>query len=50
MYVLEDFIINLRSFVSSQTDERIDVKLPTTKQSINGHLRFYINGTEVTIL
>ncbi|XP_050543618.1 DALR anticodon-binding domain-containing protein 3-like [Daktulosphaira vitifoliae] len=46
MYVLEDFVTKLTSFVSIYTDKKIALKLPTTKQNINGHIRFYITGTQ----
>lgn len=41
MYVLNDFSEALRSFFRSNADLDIDVKLLTSKQSVNGDVRFY---------
>lgn len=41
MCVLNDFNKSLRSFVRTHAALDIDVKLPTIKQRVNGHVRFY---------
>lgn len=41
MYVLNDFNKALRLFVSTNAALDIDVKFPTVKQNVNGHIRFY---------
>jgi len=41
MYILNDFVADLRSFVRSHSHSDADVKLPTVKRSVYGHIRFY---------
>lgn len=41
MCVLNDFNEALRSFFRTHAALEIDVKLPTIKQQVNGHVRFY---------
>ncbi|XP_050420758.1 DALR anticodon-binding domain-containing protein 3 [Adelges cooleyi] len=42
MYVLNRFKSDLMSFVRNCTNQEVDIKLPSTKQNVNGHIRFYI--------
>ncbi|XP_025197575.1 DALR anticodon-binding domain-containing protein 3-like [Melanaphis sacchari] len=41
MYILNDFFKALRLFVQTHAELDIDIKFPTSKHHINGHIRFY---------
>jgi len=41
MYVLNDFRRSLLSFVRHHSAQDVDLKMPTDRQRVNGHVRFY---------